>query len=55
MICLAGKVPVNEIKNYFDSAINSYKLISTGEKSVCFIWGDWEGDGEFHIHVAMKS
>lgn len=54
MLCLAGKLEVESIKNYFDSAIKGYSLLPTGEKITCFIWDDWTGDGSFCYHIAMK-
>ena len=57
MICLAGKTPVDEIKNYFIKAVEAYKGLNKGSRILALIWHDWMGDENEHFipHLVIKN
>jgi len=54
MICNAGRTSIDEIKNYFDNAVNRYTQLKKEERILTLIWDDF-GSGEFISHLIVKQ
>jgi hypothetical protein len=54
MICLAGKTPIVDIRNYCNKAVDSYNYLKKGDKILTLIWDDFDS-GKFIPHVTIKK
>lgn len=55
MICLAGKVKIDLIKEYFRNAVMTYESLPKGTRFFVLIWDDWMGDGNFIPYIVIKQ
>jgi len=53
MICCAGKIPIEEIKNYINNAIINYKNLKVNDRILTLIWDDFYS-GEFIPYLKVK-
>lgn len=54
MICMVGdKLSIDDIKNYADNAVESYRYLKTGDRVLTLMWDDFNS-GKFIPHLSIK-